>query len=131
MVLFSVLSGGKKRVLVLGQTISTTSKYLEIHCKVRYTLCFAAGAVSSNVDLWSMRKTFFFLKIRIHRMSSLHLKKRRHTNKQKHIEQNEKQKKKKLINLLKTLCVCIYIYIYILILGKEKRSEKKHLPKFY
>ena len=46
--LLSVLSGGKKRVLVLGQTVSTTSKYLEIHCKVRYTLwlwCYSTQTV--------------------------------------------------------------------------------------
>ena len=65
--------------------------------------------------------------IHIHRMSSLHLKRRRHTNKQTkaHWTKWEEKKKKKLISLLKTLC------IYILILGKEKKEWKKHLPKFY
>lgn len=31
--IYQVMSGGKRRPLVLGQTISSTCKYLEIHCK--------------------------------------------------------------------------------------------------
>ncbi|KAK7116333.1 hypothetical protein V1264_002029 [Littorina saxatilis] len=31
--IYQVLSGGKKRALAYGQTVSSTSKYLEIHCK--------------------------------------------------------------------------------------------------
>ncbi|XP_076465235.1 myotubularin-related protein 10-B-like isoform X2 [Babylonia areolata] len=30
---YQVLSGGRRKALVLGQTVSSTSKYLEIHCK--------------------------------------------------------------------------------------------------